>query len=167
MTTILLAFLAVLTSSFSKVEIDTDHAIYVSVLEISYKGDGKGQLKLKLFADDLEDAIFNHIAKRYDLLKGDCNSANEAILNYLDRHLVLIIDDDPKKLRFIGCELNDISLWTSFEFTAASEWERVAVKADYLMELFPTQSNVVSITHGDQKQMFRLVKGDIERTISF
>lgn len=144
-----------------------DHAIYVSVMEVIYVGDNKGTLKLKLFADDLEDAIYNQVSKRYDLLGGECTLAKNDISNYLQEHLELMIDNRRAKLNFVGCELNDISLWTSFEFQTSSEWNSVSIKADYLMELFPTQSNVVSLTKGEEKRMFRLLKGDVQKTISF
>ena len=69
-----------------------DHAIYVSVLEIGYNEDHqKGSIKLKIFADDLEDAIHNQSGQRYDLMEGDCDLTYEALSVYLAAHLQLSI----------------------------------------------------------------------------
>ena len=68
---------------------------------------------------------------------------------------------------YLSCEINDISIWFNYKFTTGSKWSELEVKADYLMELFPTQSNVVSITYIDQKKMFRLIKGDEVEKINF
>jgi len=58
-------------------------------------------------------------------------------------------------------------LWLTFEFNSPAAWRNVEITADYLMELFPTQSNVVSITYKKEKRMFRLIKGSTTETINF
>ena len=160
----LTTFLGVINvSSSSEVE---NHAIYVSVLEIE-KVDERGQIRIKIFADDLEDAIYNSSQKRIDLLKGDCSQNKILVSEYFANHLQLTLDGTNVDYKFISCEVNDISIWFNYDFTSMTTWSELEVKADYLMELFPTQSNVVSINNQGQKKMFRLVKGDEFKTISF
>lgn len=143
-------------------ELRTSHAIYVSVLEV--EGDS---IMVKVFANDLEDAIFNQSRQRPDLLIGNCNQSKILISNYFKKHLMFKIDGKEQSYRFISCEVNDISLWLTFEFTSPPTWHEVEITADYLMELFPTQSNVVSITYHSKKRMFRLTKGATTETINF
>ena len=142
------------------------HAIYVSVLEIEQTNETNGTIKLKVFADDLEDAIQNHTGKRLDLLHGDCTMNFSLIRQYLNEHLQLEIAGQQLAFSFVGCELNDISLWISFAYQHEASWSAISVSADYLMELFPTQSNVVSVARGETKRIVRLQKGSSKIQIS-
>ena len=153
---------AISVNSSSEVE---NHAIYVSVLEIE-KVDKIGEIRIKIFADDLEDAIYNSSQKRIDLIKGDCNQNKILVSDYFAKHLQLNLDGTYVDYQFISCEVNDISIWFNYEFASMTTWSELEVKVDYLMELFPTQSNVVSVDYQGQKK-FRLVKGDELKTISF
>ena len=143
-------------------ELSTSHAIYVSVLEVEQES-----LMVKVFANDLEDAIFNQAQQRVDLINGDCSQSKTLISNYFNDHLKFKIDGKEQSYSYLSCELNDISLWISFEFTSPPNWRKVEITANYLMELFPTQSNVVSITYLSEKKMFRLTRGATTKTIIF
>lgn len=143
-------------------DISSSHAIYVSVVEVE-----EGSIKVKIFANDLEDAIFNHSRQRPDLLNANCNQSKVLIANYFNDHLACKINGNEQKFTFVSCEVNDISLWLTFEFNSPAAWLNVEITADYLMELFPTQSNVVSITFKKEKRMFRLIKGSTTETINF
>ena len=167
----MLSFIIGLTTFLSAISVDSsseveNHAIYVSVLEIE-KVDEIGHVRIKIFADDLEDAIYNSSQKRIDLIKGDCSQNNILVSDYFANHLQLNLDGTNVNYQFISCEVNDISIWFNYEFTSMTTWSELEVKVDYLMELFPTQSNVVSVDYPGQKKMFRLVKGDELKTISF
>jgi hypothetical protein len=144
------------------------HAVYVSVLEIE-KGEGKksGQLRIKVFANDLEDAIYNSSKERIDLLNDDYDQNKDLVNNYFSRHLQINLDGHKVEYHYNSCEVNDISIWFSYEFASITTWSEIRIKADYLMELFPTQSNVVSIDYLGQKKMFRLVKGGEMKIISY
>ena len=148
-------------------DVTSDHAIYVSVLEIEHEANSKqGRISVKIFANDLEDAIFNKSKKRLDLQSGNCDQS-ELILNYFKDHLLIKIDGDLQAYTFIGCELNDISLWLTFDFQSTSKWGELEITADYLMELFPTQSNVVSITYNGEKRMFRMTNSSTQQKLNF
>lgn len=147
---------------FDHKELSSSHAIYVSVLEVE-----PGSIMVKVFANDLEDAIFNQARQRPDLLSGNCSQSKALISNYFKNHLKFKINGEEQGYRYLSCEVNDISLWLTFEFTSPPTWSEIEITADYLMELFPTQSNVVSITYHSKKRMFRLTKGATTETINF
>jgi Domain of unknown function (DUF6702) len=160
-----LIYLSILTNIMGAS--DRAHAIYVSVLEIEQgKSAEQGVLRVKIFANDLEDAIFNHSLQRLSLLT-KCDQSSTQISAYFKDHLQLNIDGKAQDYTYTSCEVNDISLWVTFTFNSPANWGEVALTADYLMELFPTQSNVVSITFHDEKRMFRLTKGATSETIRF
>ena len=166
-------FLLSIFYSFSLLNLDSDtyrtnHALYVSVLEIEKEqSSDKATMMLKIFSDDLEDAIFNHAQQRLDLQDGSCGQGKTYIGNYFNDHLKLSIDGKEQSYTYLSCEVNDISLWLTFEIKTPTSWNEVEITADYLMELFPTQSNVVSVTYHSEKRMFRLTKGATTENISF
>ena len=132
-----------------------EHAIYVSVVEISYGSDRNGKMQVKLFTDDLEDAILNHTGTRVKL-NGNCARHLELMEAYLKEHLAITIDRQAIDYNISGCEKVDISTWLEFSFSCNDDWSAVRIQGDQLMELFPTQSNVFSVKYRDQKRMFRL-----------
>jgi len=149
-------------------DLSSNHAIYVSVLEIEQVSEGEtAKIMVKIFANDLEDAIFNQSEKRLDLLTGSCDQNAASLLSYFYDHLQLSINGKLQKYSFISCEINDTSLWLTFEFKSPSKWGELAITADYLMELFPTQSNVVSIKYHGDKRMFRMTNSATHQKLNF
>ena len=127
----------------------------------------QGSIKVKVFANDLEDAIFNHSQQRLNLLDGECTANKEEIGNYFKDYLKISINNVAQDYSFRSCEVNDISIWLTFKFNSPDIWQQVEIKANYLMELFPTQSNVVSVTYLEEKRMFRLVNDVPSKQITF
>lgn len=116
-----------------------DHAIYISVLEIDEK-----EMKVKVFTDNLDDAIRN-----------DANS----IEGYFRKKIRLQINE-----QFVGFNLQEVSeegdsYWITFKLDAPTNWQSFYLEADYFMELFPDQTNVVKVI-GDNPQFFRLTKAN-------
>ena len=149
------------------VGINNMHAIYVSVLEIEQvAGEKDGNISIKVFANDLEDAIFNKSQKRIDLLNGDCDKNKALVNDYFSTHLQISIDGKKLDYDYLSCEINDISIWFNYSFITEPNWSKLEVQADYLMELLPTQSNVVSITKGEEKRMFRLTNDHTVQTVT-
>ncbi len=130
------------------------HAVYVSVVEFKQTTGQEAELAVKVFADDLEDAIYHASGERYDLRGGEC--AGQAVTAYLQDHLQIKVNGSPVAYTFVSCEHNDMSVWYTFSCQVPSVWQTVHIRADYLMELFPTQTNVVSIAASGNKKMLRL-----------
>jgi len=136
-----------------------NHAMYISVVEIEKAvSDNNGFIRVKVFTSDLEDAIFNFSQQRIDLSGGNCKPNAALINDYFEAHLGIKISDEFIKYSLASCEENDLSIWLNFNFISNANWKTVEVKADYLMELFPTQSNIVNIKYEGVIRMFRLTK---------
>ncbi|HHL51785.1 MAG TPA: hypothetical protein ENJ39_00280 [Flammeovirgaceae bacterium] len=131
-----------------------EHAVYVSVVEFKQTTGQEAELAVKVFADDLEDAIYHASGERYDLRGGEC--AGRAVTAYLQDHLQIKVNGSPVTYTFVSCEHNDMSVWYTFSCQVPAAWQTVQIRADYLMELFPTQTNVVSIAASGSKKMLRL-----------
>ena len=145
------------------------HAIYISVVEIEHKDLGNSaKVMIKVFTDDFTDAIMNVSKKRINFSKGkDCSDNQSVIQGYFDEHFKVTINDKPSSISFNSCELNGDSVWLHFDMDCPVNWKDISVSADFLMELFPKQSNVVSIYHGDDKRFVRLTLNSITQKVSF
>ncbi|WP_258102143.1 DUF6702 family protein [Marinoscillum pacificum] len=127
----LLIHLCLFISPTSKV----DHAIYVSVLEIESQ-----QLKVKVFSDDLNDALRN-----------DSSSIEE----YFQKKIKLRINEQSINFNLKEVSEEGESQWITFEMKTPAEWHSFYLQADYLMELFPDQTNVVKVMD-ESTRYFRL-----------
>ena len=92
--------------------------------------------------DNLEDAI-----------KNDASS----IEGYFQKKIRLQINK-----QLIGFNLQEVSeegdsYWITFALDGPVTWQSFYLEADYFMELFPDQTNVVKVI-GEKAQFFRLTK---------
>ena len=140
------------------IKANPNHGIYLSVVEIIHEaGQKKARLSVKIFTNDLEDALKNAFQKKFkiDTIQS-CNSYKNEIESYFKSHLSLLINQSEVSIFFEKCEKNGNSLWVYFKLDSPEKWDEIKVKADYLMELFPTQSNIVSIKNGNKKRFAKL-----------
>jgi len=141
------------------------HAIYLSVLELKYQPNGT-EITVKVFSDDLNDALYN-LTKERDNFGADCTKSKKSIMRYFSRYLKININGQPQNLRWAGCEINDDATWIRFLAANSGKFKKIEVKADYLMELFPTQTNVVNIQSGDKKRFLKLTIDQKEGSVDF
>lgn len=137
-----------------------EHAIYISVIEIEQITDNdQATLKVKVFINDLEDAIRNQSGSRVDYKEG-CVTHQTALVSYFKEHLNLAINDIPIVFNLDHCETLKDALWVSFVFEQPTSWEQLDLSTDLFTELFPTQSNIVSVSYLKDKRFARLNKTD-------
>jgi hypothetical protein len=156
--------LILLTQIFSAIHngarTDGRHAFYLSVIEIAYQPEsGKTLMHLKVFSDDLQNAV-SEFYKMEHLLALDvlCESSLDHLTSYLKEHIGIRLNDVPVTFQMPDCRVEGDSHWLTFEISEKS-WKHIAVTADYFMELFPTQTHVVSVQRGDSKRFARLTQG--------
>ncbi len=145
------------------------HAIYISVVEIEHKDLGNNaKIMIKVFTDDFKDAILNAFEKQIDLSdKKSCSDNKSVIEGYFDKHFKAAINGKPLSISLTSCELNGDSVWLYFDMDCPANWKDISVTADFLMELFPKQSNIVSIYHGNDKRFLRLTLNSITQKVTF
>jgi len=149
--------------------IDHKHAIYISVIEILHESSqAEARITAKVFTDDLESALLNAFEQQTKFVNmKSCKDHSEQIEDYFKKHLKLKINDQMTNLEFSTCEINNDSVWLDFYLKCPSEWKNMEIMSDFFMELFPTQSNIVNIYHGDEKHFFKLTNTDRKQSIVF
>lgn len=164
MSSALISILLTVITTNNIIEKPIFHAVYISVLELNKE---EQTLKIKIFENDLKDAIFSQTQERVSFSEGKCYVNKSIVESYLSKHLQLLVNNQPMLFTLQRCELNETSLWLHFSLNAPQHWQKLHIKADYLMELFPTQSNVVSVLANGKKSMFRLTKGHVSKNIEW
>lgn len=167
---LLVGILIFLQLSFSQTkESWREHALYLGTIQVKYEGDSAvAHLELKVFSDDLQSAIRN----AYETFKpgpiSDLFTENQPLIEtYFGEHLQVEINGSIQVLQLTHHEqLNDAHL-LKFELKSPSVWNQLELTADFFMELFPTQTNVVSVSYLQQKQFARLSKQQPHCTAQF
>lgn len=161
------AFLALLTSWMSH-SVD-EHAIYLSMIEIIHEAHGtRASVKVKVFTNDIEDALTNEFKERRKLSEeNSCEVHKRQIEQYFRHHLIISVDKTLLNLSLQKCELLTDAIWLDFEVSCPEKWTSAEVKASFLMELFPTQSNVVSIIYNEKKQFANLTQSKTMEVFKF
>lgn len=129
---------------------ELDHAIYISVMEVVVV---KREVKidLKIFSDDLSDALRNFKGK--DAIPV---ADAELIESYMNDKISLYSEGKLCPLRLI--DNNVVGESNVLEFSALLNREQdISLRAAYLMELFPTQQNILKLDL-DGVQHYKIIK---------
>lgn len=127
----------------------------------------KLEIQIKIFSDDLQTALANHFNEQEISTIENLGIKNlPQIKSYLKKHLI------PNKVNNNHRWAMDLEKLTAdyqesiYLLTAVykdnlpqpDKAQMLEIQADYLMEVFPTQSNVIDISYGEQRIFFRLTK---------
>lgn len=144
------------------------HAFYVGVIDLVHKtGDHKAEMVIKVFTDDLEDALVQGSGSRFVLSKAITkqHAAWPNIEKYFTDHIQIMVNQQEIQLQMVQTEVHQDSHWIYFEGKCAPEWQNVTIKAEFFMDLFPDQMNVVHFKEGTSKHYLRLSKSQKRATV--
>jgi uncharacterized protein DUF6702 len=146
-----------------------EHAFYISVIEIMHTSQSsEATLTVKVFSDDLRDALRTTLESEEALAEHLlCSDHTETISNYFTEHMSLHLNGNPTPLGFTTCEENGDTYQLVFAADCPREWTELEIRADFLMELFPTQSQMVHITHEGNTFTTRITAKRKSQTITF
>ncbi|MBX2877368.1 MAG: hypothetical protein KTR30_34925 [Saprospiraceae bacterium] len=162
--------LVTLQLSFSKPkESWREHALYLGTLQLKYiEQSAEAHLAVKVFSDDLQSAIRNadesfQVGPIDELF----NQNGPLIEAYFEQHLQLEINGISQVPKLYQSEqINDTHI-LKFKIACPPAWNHLELTADFFMELFPNQMNVVSVSYLEQKQFARLNKQQPQCEASF
>jgi hypothetical protein len=126
-----------------------NHALYLSLTEVDIAKDSM-KVVVKVFSDDLSDALKNHAPAEYQ--PADLTlffSDNETVAtDYFNDKLKLFADQSRLNLVLDGHTVEGDAHFITFQSKHSKSIKSLSVEATFLMELFPTQLNVVEINSG-------------------
>lgn len=150
-------------------ELFESHALYLSVIQIQKEPSAEtAQVNIKVFTDDLHSALKNAFPD-YTILKEDliCEEGEAFIETYFQKHFSCEINATRSQLTFQDCQIENEVFWLSFEMTCPKKWLNFKISADFFMELFPTQTNVLNLTNESEKRFCRMTKSESSCQTSF
>lgn len=137
-----------------------EHEFYVSVIEVKHSAQTQSvNCRIRVFSDDLQVGL----QSEYDLaatppLPGLCTDHNAHINGFLSNHVSLSINDIPRKVSSIRCITEGDIHSLEWQVDSISSIQTLYLRADYLMDIFPTQTQMIHFSSGEEKRTLRLTK---------
>lgn len=139
------------------------HPFHVSVMSVDHSPEEQSlQITLKLFADDLEEAMnkpaFKPANQPYiDVLNPpDEQQLNKNIDRYLSEHLLLTVNGEVVHAQFLGKEIEELAMWCYLEAKAVNKIEHLTVKSTIMTDTFDDQVNIVHVNYQQQTKSMKL-----------
>ena len=122
------------------------HPFYLGVTSLEYNTKDKVlQGSIKLFVNDLEDALKKTTKKSVDLIHvKDTIGTSAMLMAYLGSHFRLQVNGAPVKFEFLGFEREEEALWMYVEYRCETP-KKIQIQNTLLFDYLPDQSNIVHI----------------------
>lgn len=154
----------ILTQSFRP-----PHAFYVSIHDIRFDEEwGKFDVKIKIFTNDLEDALVKAGENRFLLnTEKEITGADKAIARYIQEKVHLSLEKKPLSLLFLKKEYREDACWIYLQAEAGCTPSSLHISSKVLLELFDGQTNIIRLRMGEQRFIANLDKQLYQKEFSF
>lgn len=150
------------------------HPFHVSVMSIHHAADENTlQITLKIFADDLEEALNDEQFKTPDqafvdvLNPKDPQGLDKYVQKYLKKHITIEVNGKEANAAYLGKETEDMAMWCYFEVSGVEKVESIQVKSSILTEIFEDQINIVHINYGGAIKSMKLAGNNLVNEVIF
>ncbi|MEE2710011.1 MAG: DUF6702 family protein [Gemmatimonadota bacterium] len=153
------------TTSFGQQE----HPLYISICEIEHNTDTAAlELTFKIFTDDLETALEEQGVGKLRLgTDREMENADEYIRRYIEKNVVIQVDDRSVELGYVGKEVEMDVAWCYVEVQGVLSIKSMTVSNTLLFELFEEQTNIVHINANKKKKSLMLNIANREGTVEY
>ena len=148
------------------------HPLHFSVTNIEYNKNNKSfDISLKIFTDDLENAINKNYGKKLNLSQDDKNNdTNKLIKKYINNNFSIIVDDkkmNEKNFVFKDVKFNENSTWIYYEYKKIKKIKTVSIKNSILMDIFNDQTNLIIFKYLDCQKGFQLQNKNDKAVVNY
>lgn len=145
-------------SSFNSIK----HPFYISVIDI--KHDAKSHnlnISVKLFTNDIENALKKTTAKSIDVLNPKNKQEMEIeLMNYIKQRFSIDVNLKPTKLDFIGYEKEEDAIWVYLEVKKVIQPKTLKINTRLLYDFLPLQTNIVHVEINGVKKSSKVTNPD-------
>ena len=138
------------------------HPFYISVTDI--KHDSKTHnlnVSIKLFTNDIENALKKTTSKSIDLLNPKSKPEMEIeLFNYIKQRFSVTINLKPTKLNFIGYEKEEDAIWIYLEIKKVIQPKTLKINTRLLYDFLPLQTNIVHVEINGIKKSSKVTNPD-------
>lgn len=124
------------------------HPYYIGLTEITINEKPEIQISVRLFTNDLEDALRKSSGKTIDILNPkDKAEADSLLFHYLGKRLSVSLNGKAHTLRYLGYEEEEGSIWTYMTIQASkpSAIKTLSIVNTALYDYFPSQTHIIRI----------------------
>jgi len=144
-----------------------NHALYLSMTEVHVE---KGSMKVvvKVFSDDLRDALKNYAPAEYQPAElSRFFSSNKTIAtDYFNEKLKLLADKSRLTLALEGHTVEGDVHFIRFQSHFSTYMKTLLADATFLMELFPTQVNVIKVNSGERTHFLKFTNASGPQSVN-
>lgn len=137
-----------------------NHAIYLSMTEIELRPGEKGVIQIKVFSDDLQNALKNYSHTYQSAGLNQYFEKNRGLAErYFQTHFRLSMNQKKVDFWLSDFRIENDAHFITFHFKAIPNLTTISLEADFFMELFPTQTNVVKVNReGNNPYFFKFTR---------
>lgn len=150
------------------------HPIHVSVCTIEHNPESQAlQVTIKIFADDLEDALNQGNYRPDSLTYLDTFQDDAApevtwsIEKYLGDVFEIRVNEEPVNWNYLGQEREDLAMWCYLEVTGIESVNQVEVRNQVLMDLYRDQINLVHVRYNNNVKSMKLAVRSSSDQVTF
>jgi len=135
-----------------------NHALYLATCQIQIEEDQSWHATIRIFRDDLEDALVEKSGVRLDLTGVHLSEHKEYLDEYMQTHFSLSSKGMPVSYQIQHYEqVNDV---VEIILRGDDIWpqDTYSITCNILMELFDSQKNAMTITHREMRKTLLFTK---------
>ncbi len=123
------------------------HPFHISVTEINHNEANESlEISIKMFSDDLEDALNKRFGKRLNLGLEDQHPDTEVYLAlYLADELGLSQGGQDLTVDYVATESNIETTWCYLEVSGVQSLNQLSIRNEIMFESFDDQKNMVHV----------------------
>jgi hypothetical protein len=145
------------------------HPFHVSVCDMRYEKDDKHlKISVRLFLDDLEDAIqLQNEDPSFDIMDpADSANIHSSIERYLQENL-LIFTEEKLVPTYLGGEVDIDVMWCYLEVKPLEPFDELSVESTIMTDLFTDQENIIHVRTANEVRSLRLNNDNVFGTVEF
>jgi hypothetical protein len=145
------------------------HPFYISVIDI--KHDVKQHtlnISVKLFTNDIEEALKKTTTKSIDLLNPKNKAEMEIeLMNYFKKRLSILVNNKATSIDFIGFEREEDAIWAYLEVKKVAIPKNIIIDTKLLYDFLPQQSNIIHAEVNGAKKSSKVNNPDSKVEFNF
>ena len=145
-----------------------EHALYISVTDIFYQESQQElEVQFKIFTDDLEDGLRANQNQILELEDGVDEKEALVVHNYLLDKVEIFLDGKAPPVNMISCKLEGDAIFALYKGKLESQPNKLEIYNKILLDLFPTQKNIIRLRGKSPVGFLNLDKQTIKGELSF
>lgn len=138
----------------------SEHEFYVSVIEVRHSSDTQSvRCRIRVFSDDLQVGL----QSEYNLpttppLAGLCTDHADNIVTFFSDHVAISINGRTVGIDSLSCYSDGDVHAVEWQIDSIAQINSFSLTADYLMDIYPDQTQMVQFSSGDKHRTLRLTR---------